>query len=108
MRIEFKEIFKLKSMLDTANIEYEFYDRSILSKDIQQLQYQIIIYKDKNKKHRLISVIQGKYTYGGDEDLLEIMGCLTEEELKHDTVVGWLTAEEVFDRIKSNKGEIDE
>lgn len=104
MKVEFNEIFKLKSMLDTANIEHEFYDRSIFLKNIQQLHYQIIIYKDKNKEQRLISVIQGSYTYGGDEDLLEIMGCLTEEESKHDSVVGYLTAEEVFDRIKSNIG----
>ncbi len=105
MKVEFKEIFKLKSMLDTANIEYEFYDRSIiLGKEIDYLQFQIIVYKDNTKKQRLISVIEGKYTYGGDEDKLEIMGCLTEEESKHDSVVGWLTAEEVFDRIKSNVG----
>ena len=50
MKVEFNEIFKLKSMLDTANIEHEFYDRSIFLKNIQQLHYQIIIYKDKNKE----------------------------------------------------------
>lgn len=34
-----------------------------------------------------------------EQDLLEIMGLLTEEEEKIDRVLGWLTAKDVFDRI---------
>jgi hypothetical protein len=32
--------------------------------------------------------------------LLEIKVLLTEEEAERDTIVGWLTAENVFERIK--------
>lgn len=39
------------------------------------------------------------YSYGGDEGLLEIMGLLTDEEAEYDSVVGWLTADDVFSRI---------
>lgn len=46
------------------------------------------------------SVIQGQYTYGGEDNLLEIMGLLTNEEREGDDVKSWLSAEEVFDRIK--------
>lgn len=38
-------------------------------------------------------------TYGYEHGLLEIMGLLTEEESEIDSVVGWLTPEEVFERI---------
>ena len=41
-----------------------------------------------------------KARYGNENDLLEIMGGLTEEELKYDSVLGNLTAEEVFKRFK--------
>lgn len=102
MIFKYKEIFKLRDMLDKENINYLLYDRSCLNYNDERLnyiQFQIIILKD-NK--RLISVVEGDYTYGGIDDLLEIMGCLTEEELKVDNVVGYLTAEEVFNRIKKN------
>ena len=64
-------------------------------------------YNDWNEKEdfepiRLISVIQGHGTYGEKEDLLEIQGCLTPRELEEDSVKGYLTAKEVFKRIKKN------
>ena len=48
------------------------------------------------------SAIQGDYTYGGRENLIEIMGLLTDEELQFDEVRGYLTADEVFRRIKAD------
>lgn len=104
MKVNYKEIFKLKTMLDAENIDYEFYDRSItnMKDEFNKLHFQIIIYKDKDKKQRLISVIEGTYTFGSEQDKLEIMGCLTEDEEKFDSVVGYLTAEEVFNRIIKN------
>ena len=44
-------------------------------------------------------VICHEYSYGGEDGLLEIMGLLTEEESEYDSVVGWLTADNVFARI---------
>ena len=45
------------------------------------------------------SVVEHRYSYGNYDDRLEMMGLLTEEEAKIDSVVGWLTAEDVFLRI---------
>ena len=108
MKVDYKEIFKLKVMLDMAGIDYEFLDRSYKMNikstfwDGEWIHFQIVIYKDKKKEKRLISVIQGNGTIGESEDRLEIMGCLTKEEEKFDSVLGYLTAEEVFKRIISN------
>ena len=107
MKVDYKEIFKLKVMLDKANIPYEFLDRSFIDYENHTLQYpfyQIIVYEpnqeDIEEPIRLISVIQGRGTYGEGEDLLEIMGCLTTREEKYDSVVGYLTAKEVYKRIR--------
>lgn len=54
-----------------------------------------------NREKRIISVIEGIGTYGEADDKLEIMGGLTEEEAENDDVAGWLTAENVFERIKN-------
>lgn len=102
MLVNYKEIFKLKVMLDNANIPYEFLDRSwVLLNKIEHPSYQIIVYK-QNSEDRLISVVEGYGTYGEQEDLLEIMGCLTEKEEQEDRVLGHLSADEIFERIKKN------
>ena len=64
--------------------------------DIKQLVLTIILAKD-------ISVLsKDSGTYGSEEDKLEITGLLTEIEEEEDSVRGWLTAEEVFKRIKKH------
>lgn len=55
-----------------------------------------------NKTIRECSVICNPMSYGHEEGLLEIMGLLTREESEDDDVVGWLTAEDVFNRIKKD------
>lgn len=50
----------------------------------------------------VVSVIQGPYSYGGDRDLLEIMGLLTAEERHRDGVAGDLTVADVFGRIQAH------
>ncbi len=105
--VPYKEIFKLKVMLDKENIPYEFLDRSYIDyykHDIQYPFYQIIVYEpiEYEEPIRLISVIQGHGSYGENLDLLEIRGCLTNKEEKEDSVKGYLTAKEVFKRIKKN------
>ncbi len=108
MKVDYKEIFKLKIMLDNENIPYDFFDRSFvnpLTYSLEKAFFQIIVYEPnqvRNEEKRLISVIEGYTTYGADEDLLEIQGCLTEEELKCDSVLGYLTSNEVLNRIKNN------
>lgn len=109
MKVDYKEIFKLKVMLDKANIPYEFLDRSFIDYDEHKLQYpfyQIIVYEpnqeDIEEPIRLISVVQGYGTYGENKDLLEIQGLLTNKERKLDGVAGYLSASNVFKRIKKN------
>lgn len=111
------EIERLHEMLTDAGIDHEWRDRTPKGWDRLCRKYpemiendvwgwQIIVYKDNGD--RLISAIEGKGTYGyapeddfrGPSDLIEIMGLLTPEEEKDSSVAGWLTAEEVFRRIK--------
>ena len=99
-----KEIFKLKKMLEDAKIHFVTDDRSDFY-DLFQIGY-----PDLPKSGNCVcSVIQGYFTYGNEDNKLEIMGLLTDEEVKHDSVVGYLSAEEVFKRIESHyRGEGNE
>ena len=94
---EYNEIFRLKEMLEKAEIPFEFRN---LFDGFQ------ICYPRNNKSEddfvRECSVIEHEGSYGHSQDLLEIMGLLTEEESKYDEVVGYLSAENVFERIKNN------
>lgn len=77
----YKEIIRLRDMLDSEGISYAFkplYDG-----------YQICY---PNNAERQCSVIEHYI----------IMGLLTPEEEKYDGVKGYLTAEEVFKRIKEH------
>lgn len=59
-----------------------------------------IAYPDNEKV--VCSAIEHNGSYGREVDKIEIMGLLTEEESKYDSVVGYLTAQEVFNRIKNH------
>ncbi len=88
---DYKEILKLKKMLDEAKIPYQSFDDNALGIGVPA--YQLRLNHD-------IDVIEHCGSYGNKEDLLEIMGALTREEREHDIVLGYLTAEEVFKRFK--------
>lgn len=51
------------------------------------------------KKDAVCDVICHEFSYGWNKGLLEIMGLLTDEEAEVDSVVGYLTSNEVFERI---------
>ena len=93
------EIERLVSMLDEACIPYERDDDTeynrLVNVSIKRIKYPCI-------DNFVCSAIQGDYTLGGRENLIEIMGLLTEEERERDDVVGYLTPEEVFWRIKKD------
>ena len=102
-----KEIFRLKRMLEKAEIPFEFiegfgYDKS-LKEELPDLMehYQICYPSRRNMK---ISVIEGFGTFGREQDRLEIMGGLTPYEQFHhnNSPIGFLTAENVFKRIKKD------
>lgn len=91
----YKEIFKLKEMLEKAQIPFVFKEHNDARNG-----YQILYPADGIK--RQCSVIEHSYSYGNEQDLLEIMGLLTDEEVEVDDVVGFLSAENVFKRIKKD------
>lgn len=93
-----KEIFKLKEMLENENIPFEFAER-------EEMEGYQIGYPKLPPGQFKCSIIQHKYSYGNDINLLEIMGLS-----KNDDVEGYLSAEDVFERIKEHykAGGIDE
>ncbi len=94
---KYNEIFKLKEMLEKEKIPFSFFDNSDNFGGYKM--YRIAYPYGKDCK---CSVVEGAFSYGGDVDLLEIMGLLTMEEGITDGVCGWLTADEVFKRIKTD------
>ena len=104
---KFSEIFKLDNMLTEAGIPYDFTDESFDILVTKRYHYHIYypskaIWQSEDRDfYSTCSVVEGDFTYGGDENLLEIMGLLTLEEREdHDDVIGFLTAEDVFERIQ--------
>lgn len=90
----YKEILRLKEMLEKAGIPFEFNE--------YMGGYQLCYPKKETFDDIVCSVIEHNGSYGQEQDLLEIMGLLTDEELKNDDVVGFLSAENVFERIKKH------
>ena len=92
---KYTEILKLKKMLEDANIPFSFRSNHFDG-------YQIC-YPEAGEK-RVCSVVQFSGSYGCNDNLLEIMGLLTESESIDDDVVGSLSAENVFERIRNYEG----
>ena len=88
----YKEIYKLRNLLDVAGIPYVF-ENGFLNGGA--LAY-------PNRENMVCSAIEHDDSYGRQADKIEIMGLLTDEEQKYDDVVGWLTAEDVFNRISKH------
>lgn len=83
----YNEIFLLKKKLEKENIPFIFRD---LFDGFQ------ICYPDI--KNRVCSVIEHEWSYGHEQDKLEIMGLISDEETDDD-VLGYLIAEDVYNRI---------
>lgn len=91
----YKEILRLEQMLTEAGIPHTF-DRSF---DGWQVCYPV---NEILSNKRVVSVIEHYGSYGKDDDKLEIMGLLTPNESEYDSVLGYLTAEDVFERIRKH------
>ena len=91
MKRKYNEIFKLKDMLERAKIPFKFSEL-------------MGGYHPTYGGECICSVIEHDGSYGREKDLLEIQGLLTEleEETLEGNVLGYLTAEEVFQRIKNH------
>ena len=86
----YTEILKLDKMLTDANIPHTL-DRFF---DGWQICY-------PNNDGRVADAIQHYGSYGNTENLLEIMGLVKPEETS-DSVLGHLTADDVFNRISEH------
>lgn len=87
---KYKEILVLDKLLNDANIPHtmdKFFDG-----------WQIIY--PENGTNKIMDAIEHFGSYGHEQDLLEIMGLITIEDNTADSVKGWLTAQNVFERIK--------
>ena len=83
-----REIERLVKMLENSNIPFEVTDDVMDNSDNQ-------VWYPNYDKH-ICDVICHEYSYGGKDGYLEMMG-LSDNE--YDDVEGWLTAEEVYNRI---------
>lgn len=90
---KYTEIIKLKEMLQREAIPFDFYELF----DGYTIKY-------PNSEYCKCSVIEHEGSYGRDNDLLEIQGLMTDEEKERedDDVLGYLTAQNVFERIKKH------
>ena len=111
---KYKEIFKLKKMLEDAGIPFSWnegwgYDEDKL-KELKKVapdlvEHYQICYPVFDSEHRWISVIEGFGTFGAEKDRLEIMGGFTpweKYEYGDEPVIGGLTARNVYQRIKNH------
>lgn len=85
---KYNEIIRLHDMLNKADIPHDFEE----SFDGYHICY-------NQGGQAVCSVIEHDFSYGSASDRLEIMGLLTPAEAVNDSVAGWLTADDVFNRI---------
>lgn len=88
-----KEIDRLAQMLKEAHIPFDLYLDGPTGAQRRHLLY-------PSYAGHVCSVIQGYGTYGGNQNLLEIFGLTGTDN----DVEGWLSAAEVFRRIKAHWG----
>ena len=92
LKEKYKQIFILKRALKKANIPFEFFEKEAFG-------YHLCY---PNRENCVCSVIENICSYGNDWDLLEIMGLLTDEEQEFDAVAGYLSACDVFNKIRAD------
>ena len=101
---KYKEIFRLKKMLEDAGIQHDFLDQCGKNFEFYELVYPSLedwrLIDRETSREGCCSVAEGDLTIGREKDKLEIMGLLTEEEKLAGQVVGYLTTEDVFARIQ--------
>lgn len=105
--MEHKEIKKLHKLLTEEGIPHDFaphdaggYRISYFgNKDIPEAKYDIY---HSHILEAICSAIETPKSLGNEEDKIEISGLLSSEERDHDFILGYLTAENVFERIKTH------
>lgn len=100
---DLKELDKLEKYLIEHRIEYNRYDvnrklEATTGLVIEMDRHQICV-PDEGERCKW-DVICQKWSYGYELGLLEIYGEIVDEEKDGDTVVGYLTAEDVIKRLE--------
>lgn len=91
---KYQEIIKLDKMLAEANIPHttkRLFDG-----------WQVCYPVDVHEPDCVMDAVEHFGSYGHEHDELEIMGLLTPKEEEDDPVLGYLTAEDVFERIREH------
>ena len=91
---KYQEIIKLNKMLTEANIPHTI--KRLM--DGWQVCYPVDVVHD----NCVMDAIEHFRSYGHEHDELEIMGLLTPKEEEDKPVLGYLTAEDVFERIRKH------
>ena len=92
---EYLEIHKLREMLVAAQISHVF--KRLFDG------WQVCYPEDRQSENCVCDAVQHFGSYGSEDDRLELMGLLNEqEEEEYGGVLGYLTAQEVFERIKTH------
>lgn len=89
----YTEILKLDRMLTEAKIPHAL---------VRLMDGWQVIYPDVGIYDSVADAVENTGSYGHEKNLLEIMGLLTDEEARFNSVKGWLTAEDVFERIEKH------
>lgn len=111
MESRITELDKLENYLKENDIEYERIDTEMPT-DIL-MGSPVIVPRGFGERHQICvlhtgsncdwDVICNYGSYGFEDGLLELMGTLvTKEESEYDSVVGYLTAEDIIERLEAN------
>lgn len=103
--IDLTELNKLEQYLKSKGIPYERIDRKkiqrVLGEEIDWSRHQICVPVEDHERREWDAICQ-RGSYGYEEGLIEIMGSIVHEE-DCDSVVGYLTADDVIKRIEKEK-----
>lgn len=82
------EITKLACLLAKADIPFDLVAWENSDESTIQIAF-------PNKEHCRVDAVSHKYSYGGLDGLIEVLGSVN-SNFPNDDVVGWLTADEAF------------
>lgn len=96
-----RQLDKLEQYLKDKEIPYKRIDEKNCNLTHDLNRHQIIVYDVAG--HRLWDAICQKYSYGYEQGLLEVMGDPIVRESDGDSVCGYLTAQDVIDRLEGKE-----
>lgn len=104
MKVDLSELNKLEEYLQEHKIKYSRFDQDeVLTEDgsIDKMMRHQLVILDKNGR-ALWDAICHEGSYGYEQGLLEVMGSTVVLPSDGDSVAGFLTAQDVIDRLERN------